>query len=273
VNAPAQLAVNRSEMDSMWSRFVAANKRFCKRQLQPRLYPVSHMTALDCWFRRRTTSVPAGSTILEFGSGRTFRLIRLLGHRFAARYATDLDELSPDEVPDGVVFKRCTAEVIPFADQQFDVVVIRSVIEHVEDPAQTFRELARVTRSGGCVLMNLPNKWDYVSVLARLTGRFKSSILKGVVRTRWEDCPVRYRCNTRRSLTALSVRSGFVVEEFLPLPSQPSYLSFFVPFYIVGAVYQFFVSILILDPLQPSFVVLLRKTRGREGASREAGRS
>lgn len=259
--------------NSLWSRFADANKQFCKRHLQPRLYPVSHKTALDCWFRRRTASVPNGSTILEFGCGRTFRLTRLLGDRFAARFATDLEQVSPDDVPDHVVFKRCTPEAIPFCDERFDVVLIRSVMEHVEDPAQTFRELARVTRPGGCVLMNLPNKWDYVSVLARLTGRFKSSILKSVVRTQWQDFPVRYRCNTRRSLTVFAVRSGFVVEQFLPLPSQPSYLSFFVPLYIVGAVYQFLVSICVLDVLQPSFVVLLRKMPCSEATGIETERS
>jgi hypothetical protein len=83
--------------------------------------------------------------------------------------------------------------------------------------------------------------------------------LKRVVRTQWEDFPVRYRCNTRRSLSRFAHRGGFVVEQFLPLPSEPSYLSFFVPLYVVGAIYQFIVSICCLDILQPSFIVLLRR--------------
>ena len=49
-------------------------------------------------------------------------------------------------------------------EHAFDCVVIRSVMEHVEHPERTFAELARVTKPGGYVLMNLPNKWDYVSV-------------------------------------------------------------------------------------------------------------
>src|SRR5688572_22272627 len=31
---------------SLWARFAQANKRYCSRTLQPRLYPVGHMAAL-----------------------------------------------------------------------------------------------------------------------------------------------------------------------------------------------------------------------------------
>jgi SAM-dependent methyltransferase len=216
------------------------------------------MTALECWYGRRVKEHPQGA-LLEFGCGRGFPLTRLLGARFAQRCATDIDDIARHDIPSNVVFERCTADNVPFGDEQFDVVVIRSVLEHVEEPAKTFTELARVTKPGGRVLMNLPNKWDYVSVIARLTGPFKSSILKNIVRTQWEDFPVRYRCNTRRALHRFARAAGFDVVEFMPLPSQPSYLAFFVPLYMLGAIYQFFVSICGIDALQPSFVVLLRK--------------
>lgn len=268
-NAPPRHAAH----TSWWTRFVDGNKQFCKRHLQPRLYPVSHMTALDCWFRRRTMRVPEGCALLEFGCGRSFRLTRLLGDRFARRFATDLEDLHSREIAAEVVFRRCTPDNIPFDDGQFDVVVTRSVMEHVDNPEQTFGELARVTKPGGRVLMNLPNKWDYVSVLARLTGRYKSAILKNVVRTRWEDFPVSYRCNTRRSLKRFANDAGFAVEQFLPLPSQPSYLSFFVPLYMIGAVYQFVISLSGLDVLQPSFVVILRRRGEVAVADKETGRS
>jgi SAM-dependent methyltransferase len=271
---PAAGALNRPAADRQRStglvgRFIEANKRYCKRHLQPRLYAVSHMTALETWFDRRVTRVPDDASLLEFGSGRTFRLTQLLGSRFASCCATDIEDVQPAETPAGVTFRRCTPERIPFEDRQFDIVVIRSVLEHVDEPTQTFGELARVTKPGGRVLLNLPNKWDYVSVLARVAGKYKSSILKNVVKTSWEDFPIRYRCNTRASLTRYARNAGFSVEQFLPLPSQPSYLSFFVPLYLAGSVYQFAIGLLGLDSLQPSFVVILRRN-GSEALSKEA---
>ena len=262
--APGQAASKpvagaRGKRSGVLSRFIEASKRFCKQKLQPLLYPVSHMTALDTWFDRRVNRLPAEAALLEFGCGRTFRLTHLLGERFAVRFATDIEDVPSAATPPGVSFKRCTPDVIPFENEQFDIVVIRSVLEHVDDPARTFAELARVTKPGGRVLLNLPNKWDYVSVLARAAGRYKSSILKNLVMTGWEDFPVRYRCNTRRSFTRCAHGAGFAVEQFLPLPSQPSYLSFFVPFYMMGAAYQFLVGFFGFDALQPSFVVILRR--------------
>ena len=45
-------------------------------------------------------------------------------------------------------------EAIPAADASFDLVLCIQVLEHVDDPAQAVRELARVTRPGGRVLLS-----------------------------------------------------------------------------------------------------------------------
>jgi SAM-dependent methyltransferase len=259
VRTGEQGLIVRAHSDGIWTRFGAANKRFCKRQLQPRLFPVGHLTAIDSWFCRQVQHSASNGELLEFGCGRAFRLTHLLADRFATRCATDIVDLRPGDIPPGVIFKTCGSAEIPFADGQFDAVVIASVIEHLERPQRTLAEMARVTKPGGVVLMNLPNKWDYVSVAARASGRFKSSILKKVVQAQWEDFPVRYRCNTKRSITRGAAAAGLIVEELLPVPAQPSYLTFFVPLYMAAAIYQFTISILGLDVLQPAFVVSLRK--------------
>ena len=45
-------------------------------------------------------------------------------------------------------------ESIPAPDASFDVVLCAQVLEHVDDPAQGVRELHRVTRPGGRVLLS-----------------------------------------------------------------------------------------------------------------------
>jgi SAM-dependent methyltransferase len=49
---------------------------------------------------------------------------------------------------------RGPIEAIPAEDASFDVVLCAQVLEHCDDPAQAVRELARVTRPGGRVLLS-----------------------------------------------------------------------------------------------------------------------
>ena len=52
-------------------------------------------------------------------------------------------------------------EAIPAGDGSFDVVICLQVLEHVDDPAQGVRELLRVTRPGGRVLLSTHGAYVY----------------------------------------------------------------------------------------------------------------
>ncbi len=58
--------------------------------------------------------------------------------------------------PAGVDFRLATAEVLPFSDGELDFVWIFDVLEHVDDPDQVLREVARVLRPGGGFHIVLP---------------------------------------------------------------------------------------------------------------------
>lgn len=52
-----------------------------------------------------------------------------------------------------------SADELPFEDRSFDTVISFHVLEHTEEPATVLREMARVLRPGGRVLLAVPFVW------------------------------------------------------------------------------------------------------------------
>ncbi len=66
-----------------------------------------------------------------------------------------LDREGPNAAPDVVG----DAHALPFEDASFDAAVSFQVLEHVERPVECLREMARVVRAGGDVVVTVPGVW------------------------------------------------------------------------------------------------------------------
>src|SRR5215472_13986265 len=75
-------------------------------------------------------------------------------------------------------------EGFPFVDGEFQAVVATEVIEHMENPWHFVRELYRITKPGGVVIISTPNMASvYVRAWFALTGRlynFLDSAYSGI---------------------------------------------------------------------------------------------
>ena len=58
-----------------------------------------------------------------------------------------------------VRFLQAPSETLPFPDASFDGVLVNEVLEHVVDEIQTLREIYRVLRPGGHLILMGPNRW------------------------------------------------------------------------------------------------------------------
>ncbi|HSJ29315.1 MAG TPA: methyltransferase domain-containing protein [Acidimicrobiia bacterium] len=60
--------------------------------------------------------------------------------------------------PDGVegTFVQGSAEALPFGDATLDGIGLFDVLEHLDEPGQCLKEVGRVVRSGGVVLVTVP---------------------------------------------------------------------------------------------------------------------
>lgn len=53
----------------------------------------------------------------------------------------------------------CAAgEQLPYPDSAFDLILSHEVLEHVQDDAEAVREMVRVLKPGGCLLVFVPNR-------------------------------------------------------------------------------------------------------------------
>lgn len=93
----------------------------------------------------------AGPRRLEIGPGLRPRL------PIAGTYCIELSRAAVTRlVQHGGIAAQATAEALPFPDAVFDLVMAMDIIEHVDDDEPVFRELARVLRPGGTLVMSSP---------------------------------------------------------------------------------------------------------------------
>lgn len=144
---------------------------------------------------------------------------------------------------------------IPYGDQSFDVVFSDNVLEHLDQPIDVFREVARVLRPGGVFLFKTPNKWHYMPTIARLTPHgFHQFVNRIRDRAEVDTFPTRYRANTKGAIVDLAKTAGFSVEAVERMEGRPEYLRMTWPTYLVGMAYERLVN---ASPAFAAFRVLL----------------
>jgi 2-polyprenyl-3-methyl-5-hydroxy-6-metoxy-1,4-benzoquinol methylase len=98
----------------------------------------------------------------------------------------------------GLRVLNCTLEEARFEDEAFDFISMFHVIEHLPDPVATLREVRRVLRVGGQLMLRTPN---FDSLTRRATGRH----WRGV------EAPRHLYLFNRRSLARALTEAGFRV--------------------------------------------------------------
>ena len=135
--------------------------------MHPQIYEDIYQAELTHWWFqarlqivssliRRFSPGPAPRRIADIGCGMGASLERL------ARLGT---VVGADFSPTALAFARSRTREplvaaalpdLPFADGQFDVVCALDVIEHIDDDAAAVRELSRICRPGGLLVLTVP---------------------------------------------------------------------------------------------------------------------
>ncbi len=104
--------------------------------------------------------IPPGQSVLDLGCG-TGASAALFSERGYRVVGADISALflapSGQGTPSGAGFVAADALALPFASASFDAVSSAALIEHLPDVALALREMLRVLRAGGLLLILAPN--------------------------------------------------------------------------------------------------------------------
>ena len=116
---------------------------------------------------------------------------------------------------------------MPFADQSFDACSSNYVLEHVENPVEHFKEVARVLRPGGVYCFRTPNLFHYVSMGACLMPHSMHLLLANRLRALDPDAhdpyPTWFRSNTPGKLRKLCRAAELEPPSISMIEPEPSY--------------------------------------------------
>ncbi len=131
------------------------------------------------------------------------------------------------------------AGALPFPKASFDLLVSQWVVEHFAHPAEAFRELGRVLKPGGRLILLTTNANNYIPLFSRMVpDRVQRLVIEKLLRRpAHESFPTYFRANTRRAITRLAGDAGFTVES-IEYVANPFYLAFNVPLFRLAMLYE-----------------------------------
>jgi len=206
-------------------------------------------------------------TLLDAGCGRTAPTLARFRGKAARLIGVDLVDFT--DPPPGLELHAGDLGALPLPDECVDLVMARSVMEHVTDPARVYGEIYRVLRPGGQFIFLTANLWDYASIIAKvIPNRYHPWIVaKTEGRAEHDTFPVAYRTNTRRAVGKWARQAGFEVASFRYLGQYPAYFMFNGFLFLVATGYEKVISkIPALHFLQGWIFVTLRKPPAAPGA-------
>jgi ubiquinone/menaquinone biosynthesis C-methylase UbiE len=139
-----------------------ARRSMLARDLDAYRVGTGNASTRDAWVQEVLSELPKGARLLDAGAGES-QYKRFCGHlnyvsQDLAKYtghdsSAGLQQASWDTSAIDIV---CDITAIPEPDASFDAVLCTEVLEHLPEPVPALRELARLLKPGGTLIVTAP---------------------------------------------------------------------------------------------------------------------
>lgn len=210
----------------------------CNR-LRERYYPRDEWPGIQ--YEAAVTHGHRGEGILlELGCGREAKRLKRMSEHFARGVGIDLEVAGRYAANDRARLIHGDGHTIALADHSVDVVAMANVAEHLERPADAFRECLRVLKPAGrLVVMTVNQRFPPIAAARIMPHGLRQIVNRIASGTSHEDTfPAYYRANTTTTLESAAREAGFTVDELRYMPHHPHYLMFSTVAYRAGVLLE-----------------------------------
>lgn len=226
---------------SVLQRFLQANRRLSARF--DRRDDAALYARYDAYVGRALRGLPAGGIVADVGGGRSCSFAEMLPLEHALTIVA-IDESEEELAANSTADRTMVADVsrdIPFSDGEVDLLVSRTLLEHVPDVQGAATAMARVLKPGAETIHLLPCRYALFAVVARVIPfgvakrllHFTIPESKGVV-----EFEVVYDRGHPRALERVFTEAGFREVRVECTWDQAAYFHSLFPAFLVVLLYQ-----------------------------------
>ncbi len=182
------------------------------------------------------------STVIDIGCGRNAAELKNLTEFSHELVGLDVVDFNKNDAEKLHLIKN-NVHNLSVQNSIADLVISRSVLEHLHDPLSVYSEVFRVLKRKGHFIFLTPNSKDYSAVISKLiSNRYHARIVsKTEGRDSYDTFPTYYRSNSYTSIKQCSDSAGFKIVSFSYFGQYPSYFVFSPLLFMLGTLYDKFI--------------------------------
>jgi ubiquinone/menaquinone biosynthesis C-methylase UbiE len=151
---------------------------------------------------------------------------------------------------------------LPFANSSFNLLTSNMVFEHLKEPRIQLKEVSRILKPGGILILHTPNVLGYNTLMARFIPEFiKSRVIQALQDRKEEDVfPTYYRLNSTRAIENAAAFAGLEIRSIRLIVSEPVFIMI-PPLVILELIFIRLLMSKFLKPFRTSIIATLQKPR------------